>query len=82
MKIELIITSVLMELQGKAAQSSINQEISNRFDRLFADEGWHVLCGVTGARIPYNDLRYWNNAKQVAYASPEISLADHSATSS
>jgi hypothetical protein len=35
--------------------------------------GDHVLCAVTGEVIPLDELRYWNVAKQEAYASAEIS---------
>lgn len=35
--------------------------------------GDHVRCAVTGARIALDDLRYWNIARQEAYASAEIS---------
>ncbi|MFW2831339.1 DUF2093 domain-containing protein [Sphingomonas sp. ID0503] len=34
--------------------------------------GDHVLCAVTGEAIPLDELRYWNAAKQEAYASAEI----------
>jgi hypothetical protein len=34
--------------------------------------GDHVLCAVTGARIPLDDLRYWSVARQEAYASADI----------
>ena len=37
--------------------------------------GSHVLCGVTGARIPLEELRYWNAERQEAYASAEIAAA-------
>ncbi|MDB5695296.1 MAG: hypothetical protein JWN21_839, partial [Sphingomonas bacterium] len=30
--------------------------------------GDHVVCGVSGARIPLDSLRYWNVARQQAYA--------------
>lgn len=33
--------------------------------------GDHVLCAVTGARIPLDQLRYWSVERQEAYASPE-----------
>ncbi len=36
--------------------------------------GDHVLCAVTGARIPLDELRYWNVARQEAYASPQAAL--------
>lgn len=34
--------------------------------------GDHVICGVSGARIPLDALRYWNVARQQAYASAQI----------
>lgn len=34
--------------------------------------GRYVICAVSGARIPLEDLRYWNAELQEAYASPEI----------
>jgi hypothetical protein len=35
-------------------------------------QGDHVLCAVTGQRIPLNSLRYWSHELQEAYASAEI----------
>ncbi len=34
--------------------------------------GDHVLCAVSGARVALEDLRYWNVARQEAYASAAI----------
>jgi hypothetical protein len=34
--------------------------------------GDHVICGVSGARIPLDSLRYWNVARQQAYATAQI----------
>ena len=34
--------------------------------------GDHVVCAVSGARVPLDDLRYWNVAAQEAYASAAI----------
>lgn len=34
--------------------------------------GDHVTCAVSGARIPLDALRYWNVARQQAYATAEI----------
>ena len=34
--------------------------------------GDHVVCGVSNARIPLESLRYWNVARQHAYASAQI----------
>lgn len=36
--------------------------------------GDHVICAVTGQKIPLDNLRYWNVARQEAYASPEIAV--------
>ncbi|MEO5586772.1 MAG: DUF2093 domain-containing protein [Novosphingobium sp.] len=34
--------------------------------------GSFVLCAVTSERIPLEALRYWNEERQEAYASPEV----------
>lgn len=34
--------------------------------------GDHVVCGVSGARIPLDALRYWSVARQQAYATARI----------
>lgn len=34
--------------------------------------GDHVVCSVTGVKIPLQELRYWNADAQEAYASAEI----------
>jgi len=36
--------------------------------------GDHVVCAVTGARIPLAELRYWSVARQQPYASAAASL--------
>lgn len=37
--------------------------------------GRHVLCAVSGVRIPLEALRYWSVPLQEAYAGPAESLA-------
>ena len=37
--------------------------------------GDHVVCAKSGERIPLENLRYWNVARQEAYATPEIATA-------
>lgn len=37
--------------------------------------GDHVVCAVSGARIPLDELRYWSVARQEAYASAAIATA-------
>ena len=41
--------------------------------RLLAD-GDHVICAVTGARIPLHELRYWSVERQEAYVDAVASL--------
>lgn len=36
--------------------------------------GDHVVCAVTGQKIPLDELRYWSMARQEAYADAEASL--------
>jgi hypothetical protein len=35
-------------------------------------QGDHVVCAVSGEKIPLDALRYWSNARQEAYATAEI----------
>lgn len=42
--------------------------------RLLSD-GDHVICAVTGQRIPLQELRYWSVERQEPYADAEASLA-------
>jgi hypothetical protein len=45
--------------------------------------GDHVICAVTGAAIPLQELRYWSVARQEPYADAAASLrAETSATQS
>lgn len=37
--------------------------------------GRHVICAVSGVKIPVDSLRYWNPALQEAYAGPAEALA-------
>ena len=36
--------------------------------------GDHVICAVTGAAIPLQELRYWSVARQEPYANADASL--------
>jgi hypothetical protein len=36
--------------------------------------GDHVVCAVTGHKIPLDELRYWSVARQEAYVSAEASV--------
>lgn len=35
-------------------------------------QGDHVVCAVSGEKIPLDALRYWSVARQEAYATAEI----------
>lgn len=38
-------------------------------------QGDHVVCAVTGTRIPLANLRYWSHELQEAYVSGEVASA-------
>ena len=40
--------------------------------RLLAD-GDHVVCAISGVRIPLHELRYWSVERQEPYADAETS---------
>lgn len=39
--------------------------------------GSHVVCAVTGATIPLDELRYWSVDRQEPYVDAEASLRRH-----
>ncbi len=41
--------------------------------RLLSD-GDHVLCAITGEKIPLHELRYWSVERQEAYADADASF--------
>jgi hypothetical protein len=41
--------------------------------RVFSN-GDHVICAVTGARIPLHELRYWSVERQEAYIDAQASV--------
>ena len=38
-------------------------------------QGDHVVCAISGEKIPLDALRYWSVARQEAYADAEASFA-------
>ena len=60
---------MLMRGAGKVARL---QYLPSTF-RVLSD-GDHVLCAMTGARIPLHELRYWSVDRQEAYVDAEASL--------
>ena len=60
---------MLMSQGGRPAKLHY---MANRFRMLVP--GDHVLCAVTGQKIPLDDLRYWSVEKQEPYATAEIAV--------
>jgi hypothetical protein len=60
---------MLMSGTGKAARVHY---MAGTF-RVLSD-GDHVVCAVTGSRVPLHELRYWSVSRQEAYADAEASL--------
>jgi len=60
---------MLMSGAGKAARVHY---MAGTF-RVLSD-GDHVICAVTGARVPLHELRYWSVERQQAYVDAAASL--------
>lgn len=57
-------------LMSKGDRAARVHYMANAFRVL--SPGDHVVCAISGERIPLDNLRYWSVDKQEAYASPEI----------
>jgi len=60
---------MLMQGSGKPARVHYLQGTF----RLLSD-GDHVVCAMTGARIPLHELKYWSVERQEPYVDAEASL--------
>ena len=60
---------MLMSGNGRAARIHY---LAGTF-RMLSD-GDHVICAVTGARIPLHELRYWSVERQEPYVDAAASL--------
>ena len=60
---------MLMSGSGRAARIHY---LAGTFRLL--SEGDHVLCAVTGARIPLHELRYWSVERQEPYVDAAASF--------
>jgi hypothetical protein len=60
---------MLMSGSGRAARVHY---LAGSF-RLLSD-GDHVICAVTGERIPVHELKYWSVERQEPYLDAEASL--------
>src|SRR5690348_546831 len=63
------IRTMLMSGSGRAARIHY---LPGTF-RVLSD-GDHVVCAVTGARIPLHELKYWSVERQEPYVDAEASL--------
>lgn len=63
---------MLMTGSGRAARVHY---LAGTF-RLLGD-GDHVVCAVTGTRIPLHELKYWSVDRQEPYIDAESSLKAH-----
>lgn len=60
---------MLMSQGGRPAKLHY---MANNFRLL--SPGDHVLCALSGEKIPLDQLRYWSVARQEAYASADLSV--------
>lgn len=58
---------MLMSQGGRAAKLHY---LANGFRVLVP--GDHVVCALSGEKIPLDNLRYWSVARQEAYATAEL----------
>ncbi len=61
---------MLMSHAGRPARLHY---MANNFRML--SPGDHIVCAVSGEKVPLDQLRYWSVARQEGYASAEIAVA-------
>lgn len=59
-------------LMSQAGRPAKLHYMANNFRMLSA--GDHVVCAISGQKIPLDELRYWNVARQEPYASAELAV--------
>ncbi|MFZ5748117.1 MAG: DUF2093 domain-containing protein [Pseudomonadota bacterium] len=57
-------------LMSQSARAARLHYMANGFRML--SPGDHVVCAVTGERIPLDTLRYWSVERQEPYVSAEV----------
>lgn len=60
-------------LKFAAGREARLRYLSGSFQRL--SDGDHVVCAVTGRKVPLGDLRYWSHELQEAYADAAAAAA-------
>ena len=68
------------DLSGKPAELAVLHYGDGEF--VVLKPGRHVVCAVSGVKIPLQALRYWSPALQEAYAGPTEAIARWKETSS
>ena len=61
---------------GPSSQGQAKLEYRDGDFRVIAT-GAYVICAVSGAHIPIEELKYWSVDRQEAYATPEAVLKRH-----
>ena len=61
------------DLSGKPAELAVLHYGDGEF--VVLKPGRHVVCAVSGVKIPLQALRYWSPALQEAYAGPAEALS-------
>ncbi|TVV76338.1 DUF2093 domain-containing protein [Sphingomonas solaris] len=59
-------------LMSQAGRPARLHYMANNFRVL--TPGDHVVCAVSGEKVPLDHLRYWSVARQEGYASAEIAV--------
>ncbi|MGV3456734.1 DUF2093 domain-containing protein [Sphingomonas sp.] len=67
-----------MLMSSNSARPARLHYMANGFRVL--SSGDHVVCAVSGEKIPLDALRYWSVAEQEAYATAEIATKAMTAT--
>ncbi|HVJ00397.1 MAG TPA: DUF2093 domain-containing protein [Sphingomonas sp.] len=65
-------------LMSNTARTARLHYMANGFRVL--SPGDHVVCAVSGAAIPLDDLRYWSIARQEPYSTAEIATQAYTAS--
>ena len=61
-----------MLMSGSGGRAASIHYMPGTFRLLF--EGDHVICAVTGARVPLHELRYWSVERQEPYVDAQASV--------
>lgn len=57
-------------LMSNSARTARLHYMANSFRVL--SPGDHVVCAITGAKVPLDELRYWSVSRQEPYATAQV----------